>query len=139
MSYIERYKFTHAHLWLHTLLSGYPEYDKGQLYVDRFCEACQMLINCGQVNEFFVWKKHSAKDNLGVDVTIKIEDRLVDFSVTSSLNNAINHMGINKNHPERGTIRIVYVREGNRPVMKSVENLGKEILRKANLNFEEIK
>lgn len=72
---------------------------------------------------------------MGVDVTITIDGKEIDFQVTSSLKNADKHIKTNNKHPERGTVRIVYVREGNNQVMKSVSNLEKEILRKAALNF----
>lgn len=74
-------------------------------------------------------------DQRGVDITLDLGNKTVDFQITSSLSNAHKHIEVNKRHPERGTILIVYVREGNRQVMKSVENLEAEILRKANLNF----
>lgn len=138
MTYKDRFQFTHAGEWLNTLLSQFPDYDKGQLYVDRFCEACDSLKQKGVIRDFTVWEKHSKMDNSGVDVTIDMGNSFVDFSVTSSFANAQAHIETNQRHPERGIIRIVYVREGNRPVLKSVENLEREILRKSQLSFRKV-
>lgn len=136
MTYRETYQFTHANYWLETLQKQFPEYDKGQLYLNRFCEACDHLISKGVINGYQVWPKHSSKDNSGIDITLdKGNNILIDFSITSSYINAQSHIETNERNPKRGRIRIVYVREGNRPVMKSVENLEREIVRKINLKF----
>lgn len=128
--------FTHAGLWLNTLLNQFPQYNKGELYIERFCEACKSLQNQNLIQSFTVWDKNSPMDQMGVDITLDLGDKIVDFQVTSSWNNAHKHMDTNKRHPERGVVRIVYVREGNRQVMKSVKNLEAEILRKAELKFD---
>ncbi len=133
--YKENFPYTHAGLWLTTLLHQFPQCNRGQLYMERFCEACLSLKEQDSIQDFTVWEKNSPKDCMGVDVTITIDGKEIDFQVTSSLKNADKHIKTNNKHPERGTVRIVYVREGNNQVMKSISNLEKEILRKAALNF----
>jgi len=122
-------------VWLETLLNQFPEEDRGQLYVNRFCEACDSLHQKNQITGYTVWKKNSSEDNRGVDITLDFGNKKIDYQITSSLANALHHVHTNYRHEERGKIRIIYVREGNRPLMKSVENLEREILRKASLNF----
>lgn len=136
MAYHETYQFTHANYWLDTLLKQFPEYNKGQLYLDRFLEACKSLKEKKEIKEYIVWEKDSDMDNSGVDTTIiALDGKSFDFSVTSSYANAQSHIHTNERNPKRGKIRVVYIREGNRPVLKSVENVERDIHRKMRLKF----
>lgn len=136
MSYHERYQLTHATVWLNALLTSYPEHDMGLLYVERFCESCDILLSEGLIKDYKIWPKKSYMDEMGVDATIDLGNRLVDFQITSSLSEAKKHKRTNEDHPERGKIRIIYVREGNKPVLKSIESLQKEIIRKAYMDLK---
>lgn len=112
-------------------MSQFPNHDRGQLYVNRFVEACESLMKEGAIKNIVVWPKYSRQDKSGVDLTIELPDsKHVNFQITSSLTSAQRHREVNMRYPERPKVEIIYIREGNRPVMKSVPNIRKEILGK---------
>ncbi|OGM36017.1 hypothetical protein A3A76_04795 [Candidatus Woesebacteria bacterium RIFCSPLOWO2_01_FULL_39_23] len=108
----------------------------GLLYENRFCEACNGLITEGFIDSYRQFPKGSDEDNMGIDVSVRKAGIEIHFQVTSSLDEAIAHQKLQSRHPERPQdVIIVYIREGNKPLMKTVDNLEREIRRKINQHF----
>ena len=118
---------THAKIWLSALLSQYSEHNKGELYVSRVLEACACLKEKGFIEGFEVTKKNSSFDIKGIDVIVQRNGGVEFLQVTSTLDNGYDHIKRQKQYPERPSVSVIYVREGNKPLLKSVDNLQREI------------